>query len=170
METQSFRVNGPLRVTSCCPLNWYFGIMNSTFSEMCCPNCFKLSLILGCGRPFWHAHPFCNVARSVLYKFWCQHSRTWIIWPSLYRTSRIIRTIIIHTIVFFPIDTIDFMDYSHILLNSHKNFAYFLCEISGLHCMKHTKNIMSVQIYLFMKGFLIMYNCQQLSQTNNVQK
>ena len=50
-----------------------------------------------------------------------------IIWPSLIRTSWIICTIVIHTIVCFPVDLhwLQCMDNSHILLNSHKFFAYF---------------------------------------------
>ena len=35
---------------------------------------------------------------------WNTYSRTWIIWPSLVGTTRIIRTIVINTIVCFPID------------------------------------------------------------------
>ena len=96
------------------------------------------------------------------------YSRARIIWPSLIHTSRIIRVIIIHTIVYFPID-FQCMD------NLQKMFTYFLCELSGLHCTSESiclgpvqtdRRHLELQLPLRLNGnhWFLCFSCQPTFQ------
>ena len=111
-----------------------------------------------------HCDHYCRIfellVMNTLDKRTIQCSKACIIWPSLIRTFRIIRTIIIHTIVCCHIGSIDCdvwiintfclirrivcfpidldADNLYILLTSYKNFCVILCKLSGLHCTVNT--------------------------------
>lgn len=66
----------------------------------------------------------CSTLFALITSNWVKYNIARIIWPLLTRTSRIILAI-----VYLPIDWC--------MVNSHKNFSYFLCKLSRLHCICH---------------------------------